>query len=133
MKFIIKMIKSKKLKNALEKLQNINISSVMSEFNIIKQQTQPIKDIQPSDISLDSIILVTQQTKNKKIRKVEFTVCDKWLKPNNVFTLIAKGKQKLDSNAWILFYDSNTWYIRKGLKAASTVHVKLVSSPKEQE
>lgn len=122
-------IKSKKLKKAINNLQNTNIVSIMKQFNIIKEQKQLIEDVLPSELVLDSIIEVSQQTEQKKQKKAKFIVCDKWLKPSNVFSIIAKSKQKKDANVWILFYDSNIWYIRKGLKAASTVHVKLISSP----
>jgi len=56
-------------------------------------------------------------------------VCDVWLKPNNVFTVVNKTKEKTESNAWILFYDNSTWYVRKQLQAAATVRVKLISLP----
>ena len=122
-------IKSKKLKNAINNLQNTNVVSIMKQFDIIKQQKQIIEDVLPSELVLDSVIEVSQQTEQKKQKKAKFIVCDKWLKPTNVFSIIAKQKQKKDANVWILFYDSNIWYIRKGLKAASTVHVKLISTP----
>ena len=125
------MVKSKKLKSAINSLQNITISNMMKELNVIKEQKQIVEDIMPSDLVLDAIIQVSQQVEGSKTKKVKFVICDKWLKPTNVFSIVAKAKQKIDSNIWILFYDSNTWYIRKGLKAASTVHVKLISKPQQ--
>ena len=127
-------IKSDKLKKAINKLQNTNIVSIMKQFSIIKQQKQIVQqDVMPSELMLDAIIEVSQQTQQKKIKTVKFIVCDKWLKPTNVFSIVAKSKQKKDQNVWILFYDSNIWYIRKGLIAASTVHVKLISTPENKQ
>ena len=122
------MIQSEKLKKAIATIDNISIRNVMKQFRIIKQDVQQIEGASPSDILLDGIIQISQNQKSGKTKKVEFRVCDKWLKPTNVFSVILKDKEKKDSNIWILFFDSNTWYIRKGLKAPSTVHVKVISS-----
>lgn len=126
------MVKSKKLQTAISELQNITITNMMKQLHIIKEQTEVIQDIMPNELTLDSIIQVSQDIQGSKTKRAKFIVCDKWLKPNNVFSIVAKSKQKTDSNVWILFYDSNTWYIRKGLKAASTVHVKMISKPEQE-
>lgn len=127
------MIKSQKLKSAIQELENVTISNMMKQLNIIKEQTTVAQDTMPNELVLDAIIQVSQDVQGAKTKKAKFIICDKWLKPNNVFSIVAKTKQKKDSNVWILFYDSNTWYIRKGLKAASTVHVKLISKPEQTD
>lgn len=86
----------------------------------------------PNELALDSVVEISQII-NKTKKSFKFIVCDVWLKPNNIFTIINKTKEKIDSNAWILFYDSNTWYVRKPLQAAATVHVKLISSPEKSK
>lgn len=127
-------IKSNKLKMAMHQLQNTNVVSIMRQFSLLNQNIeQTSKQVDPAELVLDAVIQVSQYTDQKKEKKAKFVVCDKWLKPTNVFSIISTSKQKKDQNVWILFYDSNIWYIRKGLKAASTVHVKLISTPETDQ
>lgn len=128
------MIKSEKIKTAIATIENVSVRNIMKQFNVINEQTEiKNQDASPNQLILDSVIEVSQVQKGGKIKKINFSICDKWLKPNNVFSVVQKDKEKSDGNLWILFYDSNTWYIRKGLRAPSTVHVKLLSSPIKQK
>ena len=97
------MIQSEKLKKAIATIDNISIRNVMKQFRIIKQDVQQIEDASPSDILLDDIIQISQNQKSGKTKKVEFRVCDKWLKPTNVFSVILKDKEKKDSNIGFYF------------------------------
>lgn len=93
-----------------------------------KMQTEEatqIKDIRPSAIGLDSEITITQQTKNGKLKSYNFVVCEVWLKPTNVFTIVNVKKEKIQKNFWILFYEGGTFYLKKGIKGPIGVHVTL--------
>lgn len=90
----------------------------------ISDATQ-IKDVRPSAIGLDSQITVTQETKDGKIKSYNFVVCEVWLKPTNVFTIINIKKEKIQKNFWILFYEGGTFYLKKGIKGPIGVHVTL--------
>ena len=89
------------------------------------EEATQIKDIRPSAIGLDSEITITQQTKNGKLKSYNFVVCEVWLKPTNVFTIVNVKKEKIQKNFWILFYEGGTFYLKKGIKGPIGVHVTL--------
>jgi len=79
----------------------------------------------PRDLTLDTVIYVSQELKQGDIKKYEFVVCEAWLKPNNVWTIVNIKKAKEEQNFWILFYDNRTYYLKKGIKGPIGVHVEL--------
>ena len=79
----------------------------------------------PKDLTLDTVIYVSQELKNGEIKKFEFVVCEVWLKPQNVWTIVNIKKEKEEANFWILFYESGTYYLKKGIKGPIGVHVNL--------
>ena len=97
-----------------ENEENVSIPTFKSE-----------NEAHPRDLTLDTIIYVSQELKKGEIKKYEFVVCEAWLKPNNVWTIVNVKKSKEEQNFWILFYDSGTYYLKKGIKGPIGVHVEL--------
>lgn len=103
-------------------LQDYDVNPVQK---LEAEELTQIKDIRPSAIGLDSQITITQQTKNGKLKSYNFVVCEVWLKPTNVFTIVNIKKEKIEKNFWILFYEGGTFYLKKGIKGPIGVHVTL--------
>lgn len=103
-------------------LQDYDVNPVQK---LEAEELTQIKDIRPSAIGLDSQITITQQTKNGKLKSYNFVVCEVWLKPTNVFTIVNVKKEKVEKNFWILFYEGGTFYLKKGIKGPIGVHVTL--------
>lgn len=109
----------------IEDYENSNL------FNVIKEQTtennidQSIIDCNPKDIKLDTVVTISQQLPNNKIKSFDFDVIEVWLKPNNMYTIVNVNKKKEQKNFWILFYDDNCFYLKKGVKGPIGVHCQL--------
>lgn len=84
----------------------------------------PIKDVDPNDITLGSIVTITQDAGGDH-RAFDFEVCAVWNNPRHVFSIVNVSKEKIEANAWIMFYSTNAWFIRKCLKGTANVHVQL--------
>lgn len=82
-------------------------------------------EAKPKDLILDTVVYISQQLKNGEIKKYEFVICEVWLKPNNMWTIVNIKKEKEEKNFWILFYDNGTYYLKKGIKGPIGVHVEL--------
>lgn len=87
-----------------------------------------LTDAKPVKLNLDTKIKITQETKDGQIKSYDFIVCEVWLKPTNVFTIVNVKKEKIQKNFWILFYDGGTWYLKKGIKGPIGVHVQVLES-----
>lgn len=79
----------------------------------------------PRDLILDTVVYISQEIKKGEVKKYEFVICEVWLKPNNMWTIVNIKKTKDEKNFWILFYDSGTYYLKKGIKGPIGVHVEL--------
>lgn len=79
----------------------------------------------PKDLILDTVVYVSQEVKGGEVKKYEFVICEVWLKPNNMWTIVNIKKPKDEKNFWILFYDNGTYYLKKGIKGPIGVHVEL--------
>jgi hypothetical protein len=82
-------------------------------------------EAEPLDLTLDTVIYISQELKSGDIKKFEFVVCEVWLKPRHVWTIVNIKKEKTEENYWILFYDNGTYYLKKGIKGPIGVHVHL--------
>ena len=91
-----------------------------------------VQDADPKDVVLGSIITVSQANVEEK-KEFDFEVCSVWNDPKNIFTIVNVSKDKTENNAWILFYSSNSWYVRKSLRGTVNVHVTLKNSNIEEE
>ena len=91
-----------------------------------------IQDVDPKDVLLGSILTISQANVEEK-KEFDFEVCSVWNDPKNVFTIVNVSKDKTENNAWILFYSSNSWYVRKSLRGTVNVHVTLKNSNIEEE
>ena len=96
-----------------------------NDENISSPTFKSENEAAPRDLTLDTIIYVSQELKQGEIKKYEFVVCETWLKPNNVWTIVNIKKPREEQNFWILFYDSGTYYLKKGIKGPIGVHVEL--------
>ena len=92
---------------------------------------EPIEDADPKDVVLGSILTISQANVESK-KKFDFEVCSVWNDPKNVFTIVNTSKDKIEVNAWILFYSSNSWFVRKSLRGTVNVHVTLKNAKEEQ-
>ena len=91
-----------------------------------------VQDVDPKDVVLGSILTISQANVEEK-KEFDFEVCSVWNDPKNVFTIVNVSKDKTENNAWILFYSSNSWYVRKSLRGTVNVHVTLKNSNTEEE
>lgn len=91
-----------------------------------------VQDADPKDVVLGSILTISQANVEEK-KEFDFEVCSVWNDPKNVFTIVNVSKDKTENNAWILFYSSNSWYVRKSLRGTVNVHVTLKNSNTEEE
>ena len=99
---------------------------VLEETNTGSKPTISIDDeANPTDLSLDTCIYISQELKTGDIKKFEFVICEVWLKPRHVWTIVNIKKDKTEDNFWILFYDNGTYYLKKGIKGPIGVHVHL--------
>lgn len=131
-------MKTETFKQLAKDFNNISVKgllkNIVSEEDIkgdaekVPEKVQVVLDAKPAELVIDAIIELSQNIKGIK-KSFQFIVCDVWLRPNNVYTIVSKTKIHTDENSWILFYDQNTWYVRKPLQAAATVRVKLISIP----
>lgn len=130
-------MKRKKFKEILNEMNNTK--NIIKDY-ILKESDEQIKtdkkseideDADPKELSLDSIIVVSQELKDGNIKKFDFSICEVWLKPDNVWTIVNVKKDKVEKNFWILFYDNGTYYLKKGIKGPIGVHVTLKYSSEE--
>ena len=96
-----------------------------NDENVSNPTFKSENEAHPRDLTLDTVIYVSQELKQGDIKKYEFVVCEAWLKPNNVWTIVNIKKAKEEQNFWILFYDNGTYYLKKGIKGPIGVHVEL--------
>lgn len=110
---------------------NLYRKFIMEDAGITPVQ-DVIQDADPKDVVLGSILTVSQANVEEK-KEFDFEVCSVWNDPKNVFTIVNVSKDKTENNAWILFYSSNSWYVRKSLRGTVNVHVTLKNSNIEEE
>lgn len=110
---------------------NLYRKFIMEDAGITPVQ-DVIQDADPKDVVLGSILTVSQANVEEK-KEFDFEVCSVWNDPKNVFTIVNVSKDKTENNAWILFYSSNSWYVRKSLHGTVNVHVTLKNSNIEEE
>lgn len=116
--------------NVKEK-DNLYRKFIMEDAGITPVQ-DVIQDADPKDVVLGSILTISQANVEEK-KEFDFEVCSVWNDPKNVFTIVNVSKDKTENNAWILFYSSNSWYVRKSLRGTVNVHVTLKNSNSEEE
>lgn len=110
---------------------NLYRKFIMEDAGITPVQNV-IQDADPKDVVLGSILTISQANVEEK-KEFDFEVCSVWNDPKNVFTIVNVSKDKTENNAWILFYSSNSWYVRKSLRGTVNVHVTLKNSNIEEE
>lgn len=110
---------------------NLYRKFIMEDAGITPVQ-DVIQDADPKDVVLGSILTISQANVEEK-KEFDFEVCSVWNDPKNVFTIVNVSKDKTENNAWILFYSSNSWYVRKSLRGTVNVHVTLKNSNSEEE
>ena len=120
-------MKQEDFKKTLDELNNEGstdiVKMVLEETETVS--TLPDGEASPKDLTLDSQIYVSQEVKDGETKKFEFSICEVWLKPQNMWTIINVKKEKEEKNFWILFYDNGTYYLKKGIKGPIGVHVHL--------
>lgn len=111
----------------LSSIDNTDIIKLVLEEtdNISAPNINTIDEADPKDLTLDSVIYISQEQKNGDVKKFEFVICEVWLKPQNMWTIVNIKKEKEEKNFWILFYDNGTYYLKKGIKGPIGVHVHL--------
>lgn len=117
--------------NKVKEKDNLYRKFIMEDAGITPVQ-DVIQDADPKDVVLGSILTVSQANVEEK-KEFDFEVCSVWNDPKNVFTIVNVSKDKTENNAWILFYSSNSWYVRKSLRGTVNVHVTLKNSNSEEE
>lgn len=110
---------------------NLYRKFIMEDAGITPVQ-DVIQDADPKDVVLGSILTISQANVEEK-KEFDFEVCSVWNDPKNVFTIVNVSKDKTENNAWILFYSSNSWYVRKSLRGTVNVHVTVKNSNIEEE
>lgn len=111
----------------LSSIDNTDIIKLVLEEtdNISAPNINTMDEADPKDLTLDSVIYISQEQKNGNVKKFEFVICEVWLKPQNMWTIVNIKKEKEEKNFWILFYDNGTYYLKKGIKGPIGVHVHL--------
>lgn len=127
-------MKIDKFKQVLEEINSDKKELVNYLFNeeSSDNSTTNILDVDPKDLSLDDIIIVSQKLNDGKIKQFDFVICEVWLKPANMWTIVNVKKDKIEKNFWILFYDNGTFYLKKGIKGPIGVHVNLKYKSEEK-
>ena len=110
---------------------NLYRKFIMEDAGITPVQ-DVIQDADPKDVVLGSILTISQVNVEEK-KEFDFEVCSVWNDPKNIFTIVNTSKNKTENNAWILFYSSNSWYVRKSLRGTVNVHVTLKNGNSEEE
>lgn len=104
---------------------NTDIVRLILEDSNVDINTVIKNEANPKDLALDTVVYISQETKDGEVKKFEFVICEVWLKPQNVWTIVNIKKEKKEENFWILFYDNGTYYLKKGIKGPIGVHVQL--------
>jgi hypothetical protein len=104
---------------------NTDIVRLILEDSNVDINTVIKNEADPKDLTLDTVVYISQETKDGEVKKFEFVICEVWLKPQNVWTIVNIKKEKKEENFWILFYDNGTYYLKKGIKGPIGVHVQL--------
>jgi hypothetical protein len=104
---------------------NTDIVRLILEDSNVDINTVIKNEADPKDLTLDTVVYISQETKDGEVKKFEFVICEVWLKPQNVWTIVNIKKEKKEENFWILFYDQGTYYLKKGIKGPIGVHVQL--------
>lgn len=110
--------------NDLDKDTDI-LELVLEETQGSKPTISLENEADPLDLTLDTVIYISQELKSGDIKKFEFVICEVWLKPRHVWTIVNIKKEKAEENFWILFYDNGTYYLKKGIKGPIGVHVHM--------
>ncbi len=98
---------------------------VFEESGVSAPSISTDDEAEPKDLTLDTVVYVSQELKSGEVKKFEFVICEVWLKPQNMWTIVNIKKEKEEKNFWILFYDNGTYYLKKGIKGPIGVHVHL--------
>lgn len=127
----MKREKFNKILNNLDETSDIKqliLEDVGDVEQISKPTFDPEKEAKPNDLNLDSIIYISQELSSGNVKRFAFVVCEVWLKPKNIWTIVNIKKTKSEENFWILFYDNGTYYLKKGIKGPIGVHVEVKSN-----
>ena len=127
----MKREKFNKILNNLDVVSDIKqliLEDIGDVEQISKPTFDPEKEAKPNDLNLDSIIYISQELSSGNIKRFAFVVCEVWLKPKNIWTIVNIKKTKSEENFWILFYDNGTYYLKKGIKGPIGVHVEVKSN-----
>ena len=109
-----------------------NVFTELTGSAIINENAISLEeDADPKSLTLDSIIYVSQALKTGEIKQFEFIICEVWLKPQNIWTIVNVKKEREEENFWILFYDNGNYYLKKGIKGPIGVHVQLKDGEQE--
>ena len=106
-------------------IKQLVLEDIGEETEISKPTFNPELEAKPNELTLDSIIYISQELSSGNIKKYTFVVCEVWLKPKNIWTIVNIKKTKSEENFWILFYDNGTYYLKKGIKGPIGVHVEV--------
>jgi hypothetical protein len=106
-------------------IKQLVLEDIGEVTEISKPTFNPELEAKPNELTLDSIIYISQELSSGNIRKYTFVVCEVWLKPKNIWTIVNIKKTKSEENFWILFYDNGTYYLKKGIKGPIGVHVEV--------
>ena len=110
---------------------NLYRKFIMEDAGITPVQ-DVIQDADPKDVVLGSILTISQVNVEEK-KEFDFEVCSVWNDPKNIFIIVNTSKNKTENNAWILFYSSNSWYVRKSLRGTVNVHVTIKNRIEEEK
>jgi hypothetical protein len=115
-----------KIKMKLDEFNTVvNELTASEQAKCINEDTNQIEDAEPKSLTLDSIVYVSQALKSGEVKKFEFVICEVWLKPQNIWTVVNIKKEREEENFWILFFDNGNYYLKKGIKGPIGVHVQL--------
>jgi hypothetical protein len=106
-------------------IKQLVLEDIGEVTEISKPTFNPELEAKPNELTLDSIIYISQELSSGNIKKYTFVVCEVWLKPKNIWTIVNIKKTKSEENFWILFYDNGTYYLKKGIKGPIGVHVEV--------
>lgn len=117
--------------NKVKEKDNLYRKFIMEDAGVSPIQ-DVIQDADPKDVVLGSILTISQVNVEEK-KEFDFEVCSVWNDPKNIFTIVNTSKNKTENNAWILFYSSNSWYVRKSLRGTVNVHVTIKNHVEEEK
>lgn len=117
-----------KFKQGFSELTTDKTDLIKIFFEDIDENTPHVNNVEPDaddrDLTLDTVIYVSQKLKTGEIKKFEFVVCEVWLK-RGIWTIVNVNKPREEQNFWILFQENGTYYLKKGIRGPIGVHVYL--------